>query len=303
MQARGRRAAGNRLALARAAKHGEAAEEQEEKRQDHHHLEAAVKADGQRAAARQVAGENRETLGADVGFGPDRSTAIGATDGRFALAKALNILIARVLVGVGAVAHRRSLSRGGARLPPMAAAQSSMLHGIGSPLPEFSLPNKNGAGVVSSADFTGRGLLVAFVCNHCPFVTHVEGLIRELCGECDRAGIGLVLINSNDPKTYAEDAPQHMGPHAKQAGWTCPYCWDESQDVARAFGAACTPDWFLYDREHRLHYRGQACPSTPRNGVPLTGSSLKQAIAGMVAGAAPPASQQPSIGCSVKWRG
>lgn len=178
------------------------------------------------------------------------------------------------------------------------AVESTMVP-LGTPLPAFTLPELGGD-AVGSATYAGRPLLVAFLCNHCPYVKHVEAVLGELlAGQPDLAVVG---ICSNDVVDYPDDAPPRLAEQAARAGWAFPYLIDESQQVGRAFGAACTPDFFLYDASGRLAYRGAMDGSTPGNGLPVTGELLADAIALVLAGEPVPEPHRPSMGCSIKWR-
>jgi len=179
------------------------------------------------------------------------------------------------------------------------AVESTMVP-LGSPLPAFRLPDLAGS-TVSSASFVGKPLLVAFVCNHCPYVKHVErGLADVLAGYPE---LSVVAICTNDADAYPDDAPPGLAAQAERAGWRFPYLLDESQEVGRSFRAACTPDFFLYDTAGRLAYRGAMDGSTPGNGVPVTGDLLDDAIGRVLAGQPVPEPHRPSMGCSIKWRG
>jgi peroxiredoxin len=178
------------------------------------------------------------------------------------------------------------------------AVESNMV-ALGSALPGFSLPDLAGS-TVSSESFAGRPLLVAFVCNHCPYVKHVErGFAETLRGHPDLQVVG---ICTNDAAAYPDDAPARLAEQAARAGWVFPYLIDESQEVGRAFGAACTPDFFLYDADGRLAYRGALDTSTPGNGAPVTGELLDDAISRVLGGRPVPEPHRPSMGCSIKWR-
>lgn len=184
----------------------------------------------------------------------------------------------------------------------MPATESTLALPVGGPLPQFSLLEPATGRVVESAAFAGSPLLVAFLCNHCPFVEHVAKQIASLDAESKINGWKMVGINSNDPATYPEDSPERMANRAKQWGWTFPYLFDATQEVARAFHAACTPDFFLFDSSGRLAYRGQLDASTPRNGLPCDGAALRKALTLVRAGQRVPEPHLPSIGCNVKWR-
>lgn len=184
----------------------------------------------------------------------------------------------------------------------MARTPSTMLP-LGTPAPAFSLPDSRTGTTVSLEDSAGAaGLLVMFICNHCPFVQHVRGQLADLGRDYADRGLAIVAINSNDATTHPEDGPAAMKREAASHGYTFPYLFDESQEVARAYHAACTPDFFLFDAARRLAYRGQLDGSRPGNGVPVTGTDLRAAIDAVLAGTAPSDDQKPSIGCNIKWR-
>jgi hypothetical protein len=188
-------------------------------------------------------------------------------------------------------------------LAPMAETPSRMLP-LGTPLPSARLANAvDGASVDLHELATGkRGLLVMFVCNHCPFVVHIRPELVRAAHEALDQGVAAVAINSNDAATYPQDGPDAMRRLAKDEKWRFPFLFDETQDVARAFGAECTPDLYLFDAAHKLAYRGQFDDSRPSNGKPVTGRDLRAAIDAVAAGAAPAKEQRPSIGCNIKWR-
>ena len=178
-------------------------------------------------------------------------------------------------------------------------AVASTMVPLGTSLPDFALPDLDGA-VVSSGDLAGRPLLVAFLCNHCPYVRHVEtGLAALLARHPDLAVVGICC---NDAAAYPDDDVPGLRDQVRRAGWTFPYLVDTSQDVGRAFNAACTPDYFLYDATGRLAYRGAMDASTPGNGIPVTGDLLEEAIRLVPAGRLVPEPHRPSMGCSIKWR-
>lgn len=178
------------------------------------------------------------------------------------------------------------------------AVESTMVP-LGSPLPVFELADLTGR-IVASSSFTDRALLVAFVCNHCPYVKHVEARF----GDVVRAhpDLAVVAVCSNDAEAYPEDAPPGLAAQAARASWAFPYLVDRTQRVGRAFAAACTPDFFLYDAAGVLAYRGAMDPSTPGNGQPVTGELLDDAIRRVLAGHPVPEPHRPSMGCSIKWR-
>ena len=183
----------------------------------------------------------------------------------------------------------------------MVKTASTMLP-LGTAAPAFSLSNVDGR-VVSLKDFEGsKGLLVAFICNHCPFVVHIRPEFAKFAREYQAQGIAIVAINPNDAKAYPADAPDKMNAEAESAGYVFPYLFDETQSVAKAYRAACTPDLFLFDGSQRLVYRGQFDDSRPTNGVPVNGSHLRAACDAVLAGRVIEEGQRPSIGCNIKWR-
>lgn len=183
----------------------------------------------------------------------------------------------------------------------MVLTPSTMLP-LGTPAPDFSLPDTTGR-TVSLADLAGsRALLVAFICNHCPYVKHVAAGLAQLARDYQPRGVTVVGINSNDAAGYPDDSPAKMRDEVALRGYTFPYLFDESQAVAKAYRAACTPDFYVFDSQRRLVYRGQLDSSRPENGVPVTGEDLRRALDAVLAGQAPPAEQRPSIGCNIKWK-
>lgn len=182
-------------------------------------------------------------------------------------------------------------------------AVPSTMTALGTEAPPFALPDVTTGRQVRLEDFAERqALLVMFICRHCPYVAHVrEGLARMGSDYVD-ADVAIVAIGANDPAEYPEDAPESLAEEARTAGYRFPYLFDETQEVAKAYGAACTPDFFLYDAERRLVYRGQLDASRPGNGIPVTGEDLRAAIDAVLEGRPIPADQRPSIGCSIKWR-
>lgn len=183
----------------------------------------------------------------------------------------------------------------------MPALESTMI-ALGTPLPAFELPDTRSGDLIRAADLAGRPVLVMFICNHCPFVVHVRSELAALGREHEAGPLAVVAISSNDPTTHPADGPERMKAEALSAGYVFPYCFDASQRVAKDFGAACTPDFFLFDRTHRLAYRGRLDASRPGNGQPVTGSDLRAAIVAVLAGRAPTQAQHPSMGCSIKWK-
>jgi peroxiredoxin len=183
----------------------------------------------------------------------------------------------------------------------MPALESQMVP-LGTPMPAFDLHDAATGRLVRSSDFADRPVLVMFICNHCPFVVHVRGELARLGRDYRETALAIVAISSNDISTHPQDAPAHMARESRDHGYAFPYCFDETQEVARQFRAACTPDFFLFDAAHRLAYRGQLDGSRPNNKVPVTGADLRLAIDAVLAGRAPVAEQRPSIGCSIKWK-
>ena len=182
----------------------------------------------------------------------------------------------------------------------MPETPSTMLD-LGTPLPSFSLPDFNGK-VVSDADFKGsKALLVAFICEHCPFVRHVRSEFARFAKEYDAKGLKVVAIMSNSIEEFPQDGPEGMKKEAQEAGYVFPYLFDKDQNVAKAFKAACTPDLFLFDSNRRLVYRGQFDGSRPKNNVPVTGADLRAAADAVLSGNAPSETQRPSMGCNIKW--
>ena len=182
------------------------------------------------------------------------------------------------------------------------AVPSTMLP-LGTKAPEFELPDVTTGRTVSNVDFVDRdALLVVFICRHCPYVAHVRSGLAEFGRDYRGADIGIVAISSNDPATHPEDAPESLAEEAREAGYTFPYLYDESQEVAKAYTAACTPDFFLFDRDRALVYRGQFDDSRPSNGLPVTGESLRAAVDATLEGRPVAEDQRPSLGCSIKWR-
>jgi peroxiredoxin len=174
---------------------------------------------------------------------------------------------------------------------------------LGTRMPSFELPDPRLDSNVSSGEAMGEnGLLVAFICNHCPYVKHIYNHFLNLHQWCEQGDIGFVAISSNDISTHPQDAPDKMAELARKKGWAFPYLFDESQEVAEAFGAACTPDFFLYDGDGKLFYRGQFDGSRPNSEEPVTGEDIRDALHRLEKGKAPPRKQQPSMGCNIKWK-
>ncbi|MBN2131711.1 MAG: thioredoxin family protein [Sedimentisphaerales bacterium] len=183
----------------------------------------------------------------------------------------------------------------------MAATTSTMLP-LGTKAPAFSLPDTKGR-TVSISDFSdAKALLVVFMCNHCPFVKHILGGFVRLAKEYRDKGVAAVAINSNDVDDYPDDRPELMAQVAREKGFSFPYLYDETQEVARAYHAACTPDFFLFDPARALVYRGQMDDSRPGSDDPVDGADLRAALDAVLAGRPVPEPQKPSMGCSIKWK-
>jgi peroxiredoxin len=183
----------------------------------------------------------------------------------------------------------------------MVMTASTMLP-LGMSTPDFNLPDIKGD-MVSLADFKeSPALLVIFMCNHCPFVKHVLHVMVDLIKEYQAKGVAVVGINSNDVANFPEDSSEKMAKVAKKAGFTFPYLYDQSQEVAKAYHAACTPDFFLFDKERKLIYRGQMDDSRPGNDIPVTGVDLIKAMDSVLAGRQVNTNQKPSMGCNIKWK-
>jgi thiol-disulfide isomerase/thioredoxin len=187
----------------------------------------------------------------------------------------------------------------------MAATPSTMLD-LGVKAPDFTLPDyaPGANGVTRSlSDFAdAKALVVMFICNHCPFVKHVQSELARLRADYADRGVAFVAISSNDVENYPDDAPPKMTDEAKRADYGFPYLYDESQEVAKAYRAACTPDFFLFDENRGLVYRGQLDDSRPKNGLPVTGADLRAALDAVLQGREAPGDQKPSIGCNIKWK-
>lgn len=179
----------------------------------------------------------------------------------------------------------------------------SIMPKLGTKAPSFSLPDTVSGRTVSLDDFKGKkGLLVMFICRHCPYVQHIKTELGKIGRECVSKGVGVVAISSNDAKEYPDDAPAKLKEMAVEEGCNFPFLYDETQGVAKAYGAACTPDFFLYDAGLALFYRGQLDDSRPGNGKPLTGKDLLGAMEALLTARRAPEDQRPSIGCNIKWK-
>jgi peroxiredoxin len=183
----------------------------------------------------------------------------------------------------------------------MALTPSTMLP-LGTAAPDFSLPDTTGK-TVSLADFKGKpALVVLFICNHCPYVKHIREGLARFARDYQAKGVAIVAISSNDAANYPDDSPAKMAEEVKSAGYTFPYLYDETQEVAKAYRAACTPDIYLFDQDQKLVYRGQFDDSRPGNGVLVTGKDLRAAVDAALASKTVSDNQTPSIGCNIKWK-
>ncbi|EDX76913.1 Redoxin superfamily [Coleofasciculus chthonoplastes PCC 7420] len=184
----------------------------------------------------------------------------------------------------------------------MALTASTMLP-LGNKAPEFQLPDVVSGETISLDTFAGKqGLVVIFLCRHCPFVKHVQGELAKLGRDYQDADLGIVAISANDATTHPDDAPEKLKEMAQELGLTFPLCYDESQETAKAYTAACTPDFFVFDRDRKLVYRGQFDDSRPGNDQPVTGKDLRSAIDAVLAQSPVSEEQKPSIGCNIKWK-
>ena len=181
----------------------------------------------------------------------------------------------------------------------MVMVQSTMLP-LGTSAPAFALPDTEGR-TVTLAEFAGKPLVVVFMCNHCPFVKHLAQALATFTTDVAKQGVAVVGISSNDITTHPADAPDRMKEERAARGWTFPYLFDASQDVAKAYRAACTPDFYLFDRAHRLVYRGRFDATRPNQGTP-DGADLRAAVAAVLAGKPQALAQLPSVGCNIKWK-
>jgi peroxiredoxin len=182
------------------------------------------------------------------------------------------------------------------------AVESKMIE-LGTSAPDFALPDTSSGQVVSLTDFAGApALVVTFLCNHCPYVQRVAAGLAELGADLAERGVPIVGISSNDVERYPQDGPDEMAKQAARHGWTFPYLYDESQQVALAYSAMCTPDTFIFDGERRLVYRGQLDDARPRNDRPVTTADVRAAVDAVLAGTPVPPDQRPSLGCGIKWK-
>lgn len=183
------------------------------------------------------------------------------------------------------------------------ARTPSVMVSLGTKAPGFTLPDTISGKQVSFFDVKGKkGTVIMFICNHCPFVKHVNKELVKLANEYAGKGIGFATINSNDADTYPEDSPGKMKEVALQLKYPFPYLYDETQEVAKAYNAACTPDFFIYDSEGHLVYRGQLDDSRPGNDIPVTGKDIRHGLDCLLNNQPLPSEQRPSIGCNIKWK-
>ncbi len=184
----------------------------------------------------------------------------------------------------------------------MVLTPSNMLP-IGTSAPDFSLPDTVSGKTFNLAELaTGKATVIMFICNHCPYVKHVNDELVRLARDYQPRGVGFIAISANDVDNYPDDSPEKMKQLAGELGYTFPYLYDESQTVARAYDAACTPDFFVFDAERKLAYRGRLDGSTPGNALPVTGAELRAALDALLRGELPDSEQNPSVGCNIKWK-
>ncbi len=184
----------------------------------------------------------------------------------------------------------------------MALTESTML-ALGTKAPDFSLPDTVSGKTLNLNDLQGeKATVVMFICNHCPFVVHINDALVRLSGDYTPKGVSFVAISSNSVESHPQDGPERMTEHAKSAGYNFPYLYDESQEVARAYDAACTPDLYVFDADMKLAYRGRIDQSRPGNDHPVTGEDIRKAIDLIVEGKSVPEPHYPSAGCNIKWK-
>ncbi len=184
----------------------------------------------------------------------------------------------------------------------MALTASTMLP-LGTKAPNFQLLDVVSGKMISLSTFAGKkALLVMFICKHCPFVKHIQKELAQLGKDYINRDVGIVAISSNDVNNYPDDAPEQLKAMVQELGFTFPLCYDESQETAKAYTAACTPDFFLFNADQRLVYRGQLDDSRPSNGKPVTGEDLRAALEAVLAGQPINSEQKPSVGCNIKWK-
>jgi peroxiredoxin len=185
----------------------------------------------------------------------------------------------------------------------MIMAMPSVMLPLGTPAPAFQLTDVVTGKTISLDSFAGKtGLLIMFICRHCPYVQHIEQELARMGKDYADSALGLVAISSNDPSAYPDDAPDRLKDMARRLDFRFPFCFDQTQDVAKAYQAACTPDFYLFDAQRRLVYRGQLDDSRPGSSTPVTGHHLRAAIDAVLAGQPVDSLQKPSLGCSIKWK-
>lgn len=178
----------------------------------------------------------------------------------------------------------------------------STMQKLGSSAPNFSLPDVRTSTTINLSDHATQPLLIMFICNHCPYVVHLIQPLAELANRYQQAGYAAIAISSNDMQSHPQDSPENMKLFSEQHGFEFAYCYDGSQQTAKAYDAACTPDFFIYDRDHKLRYRGQMDGSRPANDVAITGADLKAALDAVLNGDDVSEQQLPSVGCNIKWK-
>ncbi|SDZ85686.1 AhpC/TSA family protein [Thiothrix caldifontis] len=183
----------------------------------------------------------------------------------------------------------------------MARTPSTMLE-LGTDAPDFTLLEPASGNLIAKQDFSGKPLLVAFICNHCPYVILIRDVFAQLAKDYQERGVAVVAINANDVANYPDDSPEKMIEAVHAHGYTFPYLYDDTQEVAKAYKAACTPDIFLFDAHHQLFYRGQFDDARPQGDVPVTGNDLRHALDRLLDNMYPPDEQKPSLGCNIKWK-
>ncbi len=183
------------------------------------------------------------------------------------------------------------------------AVTPSVMAPLGNKAADFSLPDTISGKILSLTDLkSDKATVIMFICNHCPFVKHVNTGLVSLANEYRPKGVSFIAISSNDVVNFPDDSPEKMKMNAKEQGFSFPYLYDESQEVAKVYDAACTPDFFIYDKDLELAYRGQLDDSRPSNGLPVTGKDIRAALDLLLSGKTVPAEQKPSIGCNIKWK-
>jgi len=183
----------------------------------------------------------------------------------------------------------------------MARTPSTMLE-LGTPAPDFSLLDPVTRQQVKLSDFKNKPVLVAFICNHCPYVILIKEAFAKFARDYQQKGLQIVAINANDVSNYPDDSPEKMIKDAKQFHYSFPYLFDEDQSVAHSYRAACTPDFFMFDADHKLYYRGQFDDARPKTDIPVTGKDMINAADSLLAGKPAPENQKPSLGCNIKWK-